>query len=290
MAPITLTLTADLRPYGRVAADVIAPDRMATMSGAELAALPVWIARGTTGTDAGATIAARRTLPLGALFTIEGERSDVVRLRGDLRAVDALGAGMRGGTLIVEGSVGDEVGRGMAGGSIAVEGSAGHDAGRTMLGGQLTVAGDVGDRLGGPLPGASRGMMGGEIFVRGRAGREVALGVRRGLIVVGGDVEDGCGQGMLAGTVVVVGRAGGTVGEWSKRGSVIAIGGARIPPTYRFACTYRPAYLRLLYRHLRTRGIAVPEHAIAGRYLRYCGDMSELGRGEILTLDGPGDA
>ncbi len=89
---------------------------------------------------------------------------------------------------------------------------------------------------------------------------------------------------MIAGTVVVMGRAAGSVGLWNKRGTIVALAGAGIPETYRYACTYRPAFLGLLFRHLiRTWNLSLDERFVTGRYARHCGDLSELGRGEILT-------
>ena len=67
--------------------------------------------------------------------------------------------------------------------------------------------------------------------------------------------------------------------------SIVALDGIEIPETYRYACTYQPAYLRLLFTYLRRRyGIAVEDDALNGRYERYCGDAGTVGKGEILRL------
>jgi formylmethanofuran dehydrogenase subunit C len=259
-------------------ADVIAPDRLAALSNAEIGALPVHLSRAVQTGDH----RPRRTLALGELFTIQGERATTVRVLGDLHAADSLGANMGRGALVIDGDVGCELGRMMQGGTISVSGSAGTDAGLAMAGGTIMIAGDAGDRLAGPLPGASRGMTGGEILVRGHAGRDAACAVRRGLVVIGGDARD-AGRAMIAGTLVVIGAIAGSPGEWNKRGSIVTIGGASVPPTYRYACTYRPPYLALLHHYLRSRGWPIDERIATGRFARYCGDVSQLARGELLA-------
>jgi formylmethanofuran dehydrogenase subunit C len=274
---IALTLTA--APPGRIGATAIAPDRLAAMSNAEISAIPLWLSHGAMGEDH----RPRRTIPLGQVFAVHGERAAVVRVAGDLRAVDGLGAEMAGGELTIEGDAGRDVGRKMRGGSIRVEGSVGDGVGIAMMGGAIWVAGDAGDGVGTSLPGASRGMTGGQIVVRGSVGRDAATAVRRGLIVVGGDAGDGVGQAMIAGTILVMGQAVGTVGEWNKRGSIITVGTTTVPATYRYACTYRPDFIRLLFTYLRPYDIGVTDDIATGRYARYCGDLSQLGKGELLT-------
>jgi formylmethanofuran dehydrogenase subunit C len=278
----TITLTLTKVPEGRIRVDVVTPDRLATMSNREIGALPVWLSRGVSD---GAS-APRHMVHLGEVFSIQGERASTVRVSGPLAAVDGLGAEMASGSLTIEGDVGHEVGRRMRGGSILVRGSTGADAGLAMTGGSLTITGDAGDRLGAPLPGASSGMTGGEIFVHGNSGRDSATGVRRGLVVVGGNTVD-AGRAMIAGTLLVGGRIAGTVGQWNKRGSIVTVGGADVPLSYRYACTYRPPLLNLLFHYLRARGVPVDERIATGRYARYCGDLSQVGKGELLLWLAP---
>jgi formylmethanofuran dehydrogenase subunit C len=276
----TITLTAKAVLDRRIDSGAITPDRLATLSAAEIAALPLHSYRLSSMRSGSRT----REILLGDLFTVSGGRASSVRIVGDLRAFDSLGAGMTAGTLTVEGDVGDELGRGMSGGSIDVHGSAGHRVGLAMAGGTISITGNAGDQIGGPLPGGSRGMTGGDIVVRGNAGRDTGFCARRGLIVIGGDAADGAARSMIAGTVIVMGRALGSVGCWNKRGTVVALGGADVLPTYRYACTYRPAFLRLLLTHIgRTHRLPIDDRYMNGRYSRYCGDLSELGLGEILT-------
>jgi formylmethanofuran dehydrogenase subunit C len=279
----TIKLTLIDKLEGRVAADAIAPDRFAALSAAEIARLPIWVARPTASGNA-----VRHAVPLGDLFTVRGERVADVHIEGDLAAVDGLGTGMAGGALTVEGNVGQELGRAMSGGRIEAHGHVGDGAGLAMSGGTLWITGRAGDGVGGAVPGASRGMTGGEILVRGNVGRDAGARTRRGLIVVGGDAGDGAAQAMIAGTLLVMGTAAGAVGLWNKRGTIVALGGVAVPPTYRYACTYRAPFLQLMFTYLkRAHRMPISDRLAKGRYARYCGDLSELGKGELLVWAEP---
>jgi formylmethanofuran dehydrogenase subunit C len=253
----------------RIDASSITPHAFAALASAAIAQLPLYVGR--------------RRLALADLFAIDGEKSDDVRVVGELGRVDGLGTGMQSGTLTIDGSAGRQVGALMRGGTIEVKGDAGDGAGLAMAGGLLRITGSAGDRLGAPVPGASRGMTGGEIIVRGNAGADAAKRVRRGLVVVGGNTGASAAHAMIAGTIVVGGRLGAGAGLWSKRGSVIALGAIEIPPTYRYACTYRPPFMPVLMRYLeRVRQFAFDARFAVGRYKRWTGDVADVGKGEIL--------
>lgn len=206
-----------------------------------------------------------RAPSVGDLFDLTGSPGGRIRFEGDLTKANGLGAGLIQGEVIIEGDVGDSVGSGMAGGAIHVRGRAG-------------------DRPGGAAAEARRGMTGGELVIRGAAGSDAGLRMRRGLLVIGGNAGDRAGAGMIAGTVIVLGDAGVSAGLWSKRGSVVALGSVAIPPTYRYACTYRPPHLRLVLGRLRTRyELPVSDQHLAGLYRRYSGDLADLGKGELLV-------
>lgn len=249
----------------------LTPNRTATLSQVEIAALPV--------------LAGSRRAALGDFFTVSGERSERLQIEGDLRDVDGLGAGTAGGEFLIGGSAGRRVGAGMTGGWIDVRGDAGDEAGVGMHGGALRITGDAGDRLGAAPAGASKGMTGGEIVVNGSAGSDAAARVRRGLIAVGGDVGTDAARAIIAGTLVVFGGTGPDPGRGSKRGSIVALGGIDVPSTYEYACTYQPTYVRMLLTYLYRRyGIAAPDGSLDGSYARYCGDAGDPGKGEILKL------
>jgi formylmethanofuran dehydrogenase subunit C len=269
-----------LRVRGRldrpVEVDGLTADRLATQSEAELARLPAW--------------QGSREATLGDFFEIRGGRSARVHVEGDVSAVTGLAAGMTAGELVIDGHAGPRVAAGMSGGLVDVRGNVGDDAGLAMGGGVLRVSGHAGARLGGGYPGASKGMTGGEIVVLGSAGEDAAARLRRGLIAIGGDVGANAGRAMIAGSVIVLGGVGPNAGRGNKRGSIVALGEIVIVPTYRYACTFQPPHVRLTLVYLQRRyGLDVPQHALDGFYRRYCGDVGEPGKGEILELTaGPG--
>jgi formylmethanofuran dehydrogenase subunit C len=264
---VVLTLRAPLAHD--LDAECVAPDRFAPLSAREIAELPV---------RAGRTAAA-----LGDFFDVRGERSASVCVEGDVARVHSLGRGMREGKLDVAGSVGRFTGMGMSGGTLVVHGDAGYGAGVAMAGGVLCINGGAGDALGSAPAGGARGMTGGEIVVRGSAGADAGALARRGLIVVGGDAGAGAGRAMIAGTLIVFGTLGPGAALWIKRGTLVAMCGVDMPPTFQYACTYRPPHLALVLTYLRARyALAIEDCHVTGEYRRYSGDMAELARGEIL--------
>jgi formylmethanofuran dehydrogenase subunit C len=203
--------------------------------------------------------------PLGDLFTIEGRPSGRIRFEGDLSLADRIGAGLSEGHVTLQGNVGGEVGLAMSGGALVVDGDAGERAGAAPLG-------------------FRRGMSGGELIVRGSVGAEAGAAMRRGLLAIGKSAAARAGLGMIAGSVIVFGTAGADTGLWSKRGTVVALGSITPPATYSYACTYHPIHLRLVLRRLQAGfGFKVQRRYLTGLYRRYSGDMSELGKGEILV-------
>jgi formylmethanofuran dehydrogenase subunit C len=154
-----------------------------------------------------------------------------------------------------------------------------------MRGGRLVVRGSAGRRLGGAYAGSRAGVRGGEIVVHGDAGDEAGAGLRRGLIAVAGSVGEAAGLGALAGTIVALGAVGIHPGAGMRRASIVATTAPSLLPSYARACTYRPPFVRLCLRRLRTIGLPVTDDQITGRYTRWSGDGLELGRGEILILE-----
>ena len=268
---MTLTLTLREAPSAAVDADGLTPDRLAGLRRVELDRLELRHGN--------------RPTALGELFSIAGTTGDDVRIEGDLGRFAGLGSGMTGGRLTLAGNAGPHTGAGMRDGELIVEGDAGDWAGAGMLGGRLVVRGSAGRRLGGAYAGARAGMRGGEILVHGDAGEEAGAGVRRGLIAVAGRVGAAAGLRALAGTVVALGGVGPHPGAGMRRASIVTMTDAPLLPTYARACTYRPTFLRLCLRRMRSLGLPVTDEQIEGRYSRWSGDDLDLGRGEILILE-----
>src|SRR2546430_12137225 len=110
-----VVLSLRTAPVGALELAGVTPDRLAQLPQREIAALPV--------RHAG------RAAALGDFFSVKGERTARVRLEGDLRLAEGMGAGMTGGELVVEGHAGRDVGVAMTGGAIEGRGDAGDNAG-----------------------------------------------------------------------------------------------------------------------------------------------------------------
>ena len=256
-----------------IEADSICPDRFVGRSRAEVEALPAYYGR--------------RKVTLGDLFTVEGEHSDHIVVEGYLSHVKRIGQGMSQGRITIQGDVGMHLGAKMRGGEISVHGDVGNWAGAHMSGGVIRVYGDAGPMLGAAYAGETRGMRGGVIIVEGDAGPRAGERMRRGLIAVQGNAVEFTGARMIAGSIFVFGTLGARAGAGMKRGTIVALGGMAdsLLPTFRYACSYRPTFLRFYLRRLREWGLPVTEEQVEGVFLRYTGDITTLGKGEILVYD-----
>jgi len=255
-----------------IEADSICPDHFIGRSQAEIEALPAFYGR--------------RKVTLGDLFTVEGEDSDQILVEGDLSHVKKIGQRMTRGYITVRGDVGLHLGAYMRGGEILVEGNAGDWAGAHIQGGRLWIKGNVGHLLGAAYRGEKRGMNRGEIVVEGDAGQEVGAQMRRGLIVVLGDVGDFAGAKMIAGSIFVFGRLGARAGAGMKRGTIVALADhAELLPTFRYDCRFQPVFLCHYLLRLREWGLPIGDEYFEGFYRRYHGDVTALGKGEILIYD-----
>ena len=160
-----------------------------------------------------------------------------------------------------------------------------------MAGGTLTVEGDVGDFAASTLPGSMDGMRGGTFIVRGNAGERFGDRMRRGTALVHGDVGAFLGSRMVAGTIAVGGRVGAHAGHGMRRGSVVFAGpGAAVPigvetmPTFVANRAATPVFWALLARDLARHGGAFGELP-ARRIERHLGDLAADGKGELIYVN-----
>ena len=256
-----------------IEAEIIAPDRFIGLSQAEVEVLPL--------------LKGRRQVTIGDLFDVQGDGSDEIVIRGDLSHVKRLGEGMTQGRLVVEGNVGMHLGVKMCGGEIEVHGNTANWAGAHMRGGTITIHGDAGSMLGGAYTGERRGMSGGVIIVHGNVGIRTGERMRRGLIVVLGDANQFTGTRMIAGSILVLGTLGPRAGANMKRGTLVTWGGLTdgLLPTFCYACTYQPTFLRYMLQRLQSWGLPFPGDLVDASYCRYTGDLNTIGKGEILVYD-----
>jgi formylmethanofuran dehydrogenase subunit C len=229
-----------------------------------------------------------RKLPLAEFFDVSGDPSDArLEFEGDLAGVHWIGARMSEGEIHVRGNAGRHVGSEMTGGAIHVHGNASDWVGGEMHGGFIHVHGNAGHLIGSAYRGSAIGMTGGVILIDGSAGNEVGLTLRRGLVAIGGACGDFVGANMIAGTVLVFGACGIRPAAAMRRGTVGLLG--ENPPSllvsFRKSCVGQPAFLRLMFRLLESRGFAVPKECYEASYSVYHGDHVAVGRGEILIRE-----
>ncbi len=222
-------------------------------------------------------------VPLAELFTITPRTDGKLVLEGDCARCDRIGWQMEGGTLIVEGPVGDYAGACMRGGEIIVRGHARDLAACEMTGGTLTVEGNAGDFAASTLPGSMDGMRGGTLVIKGNVGERCADRMRRGSVVIFGNSGDFLASRLVAGTIALGGRAGAHVGYGMRRGSIVFAGAAPAPsPTFVPAIADVPVFWQLLARDLARHGGVFASLPTRGT-LRHLGDLAADGKGEWIV-------
>ncbi|MGE3314967.1 MAG: formylmethanofuran dehydrogenase subunit C [Planctomycetaceae bacterium] len=227
---------------------------------------------------------------LGQFFSASGSAGDDNELvwEGDCSRVKLIGDHLSEGRIRVEGNAGMHLGAEMTGGEIIVSGNAADWVGAEMHGGRIHVRGNAGHLVGAVYRGGRRGMTGGIILVDGNVGNEVGHTMRRGVIAVGGNAGDAIGFNMIAGTVLVFGEMGIRPGAGMRRGTIGLLGNHKHPdmlPTFRAAGLEQPSFLHFYLHELRRNGFDVPDDCFTASYRRFCGDMLEMGKGEILVRE-----
>ena len=266
-----ITLTLKEQPTVPLEAESISPDTMAGLGHDDIRGLPVLLGK--------------RQRRLDDFFEIEGAASDELTIRGDLDRVKWIGRGMTRGRVTIIGNVGMHLGASMKGGTIEVTGNVSDWLGAEMTGGLIRIRGNAGGQVGAAYRGGPRGMNQGTILIEGSAGIEVGMRMRRGVIAIAGPVRDFAGLQMKGGTIFLLGGAEIRTGAWMTRGTIVSLVPVHLLPTFTYACTYAPTFLRLYARYLRTLGFAIPHEDGDGTYQRYTGDTSGLGKGEILMWE-----
>jgi formylmethanofuran dehydrogenase subunit C len=268
MATLLKLKDADAAGAHPVEAAAMSPDRIAGLPRREVERLLLF--------------AGNREVPLGELFSVEGDGTEEITVVGDLSRFSLVGAGMSRGRLVVRGGVGARAGSGMSGGVLSIEGDAGDYAGEGMSGGLLRVRGRAGDHLAAPPAGRPHGLNRGTILVHGDAGEMAAFRMRRGTIVIGGAAGPAAGCAMRAGSLFVFRRLGPGAGALMRRGTIVAFDPGEPLPVFLDAGRSRQPFLNLYYDRMEAAGIAPPAGARGAFYRRLVGDISGAGMGEIL--------
>lgn len=265
---MSLSLDLHTAPQVPLEAEVVSPPTLEGLAESQIASL--------------ALNHGNEQVALGDFFKVKGRFNGELQLVGDLARVKLIGAQMTGGRIVIEGNAGMHLGAGMSGGEIEVHGNAADWVGPEMSGGRIVIKGNAGHMIGAAYRGSPVGIQGGEIIVHGNVGNETGNAMRRGLIAVGGDSGDFTGVNLKAGTIIVLGRLGMRSGAGMKRGTIVSMQAAQLLPTFGYACTYHPLFLRFYLLHLSALGLPIETDHIDGRYERWSGDSIELNRGEIL--------
>jgi formylmethanofuran dehydrogenase subunit C len=266
-------LTVKERPHIPLEAEVLTPDVMAGRARDELRALPV--------------VLGKRQYRLDDFFEVDGPGCEELEIRGDVGRVKWIGRGMTRGRITIDGDAGMHLGAYMKGGVIEVAGNASDWVGAEMSGGLIRIRGNAGGQVGAAYRGSLSGMKDGTILVGGSAGIEVGMRMRRGVIAVAGPVRDFAGLQMKGGTIVLLGGAELRTGAWMVRGAIVSLAPLNLLPTFAYACTYNPTFLRLYARRLKALGVSIPYEGDDGMYQRFTGDAAVPGKGEVLVWKPP---
>ena len=264
-----ITLTLKEQPDVPLEAEVLSPDTIALLANDAIRALPVYLGK--------------KPYRVDDFFTVDGEASDELEIRGDARKVKWIGRAMTRGRITIVGNAGMHLGAYMSGGAIEVSGNASDWLGGEMSEGLIRIRGNAGGQVGAAYRGSRAGMKGGTILVEGTAGLEVGMRMKRGTIVIGGMVRDFAGLEMRGGTIVLLSGAEIRTGAWMMRGTIVSLKPIPLLPSFLYASTYNPTFLRLYAKHLRTLGFTIPYEDQDGAYQRYTGDTAIPGKGEILV-------
>jgi len=264
-----ITLTLKEQPNVPLEAEVLSPDRTIGLANDAIRALPIFLGK--------------RQQRLDDFFEVEGADSDELEIHGDASKVKWIGRAMTRGRITIKGNAGMHLGAYMKGGTIEVAGNASDWIGAEMADGLIRIAGNAGGQVGAAYRGSLAGMKGGTILIGGTAGLEVGMRMKRGIIAVAGPVRDFAGLQMKGGTIVLGAGAEIRTGAWMFRGTIVSLKPLSLLPTFAHACACTPTFLRIYAKHLQTLGVSLPIDPKDGVYLRYSGDSSVPGKGEIFV-------
>ncbi len=218
------------------------------------------------------------------LFRIKGSDTQNIVIEGSFAKLDFIGKQLDGGKITIHGDVGAYLGQGMKAGTIKVNGNTGIYAACEMKNGYLEITGDAGDFLAAALPGNKQGMKGGTVLVKGNVGERAGDHMRRGTLLIEGNAGDYCGSRMVAGTIAVMGQTGANLGYAMRRGTLLLWNQPQLSATFNDCGSHTLAFLPILFASFKKLNSSfASESAAFNRVQRYGGDMSELGRGEVLV-------
>ena len=221
------------------------------------------------------------------LFQISGSDTQNIVIENSCEKLDFIAKNLENGKITVKGNVGAYLAQEMKSGSVEINGDTGIFAACEMKQGTLTINGNAGDFLGGALIGNKQGMKGGIILVKGNAGERVGDHMRRGMILIEGNAGDYCGSRMTAGTIAVMGETGKFLGYAMRRGTLLLWRQPQLLATFNDCGSHTLSFLPLLFNSFKKLDSKFSDASTAfNRVQRYGGDLSEMGRGEVLVKTG----
>jgi formylmethanofuran dehydrogenase subunit C len=267
-----MVFTLKTRPEFPVDISALVPDKLSGKSRVQIGAIKL---------NSG-----KQKITVSKLFSIAGDDTENIRIQRSCQKLTHIGHGMSKGKIQVRGDTGDFLGKDMRGGQLEVFGNTGDWAACSMAGGQIEISGNTGDYLGANFSGEQHGMSDGTIVVWGNAGNRVGERMRRGMIVINGHVGEYCASRMLAGSIVILGKTGAYLGFGMKRGTIVLAKKPRhILATFRHCGLLKIEFLRLLFKQMAASNQQFSFFRNFGpEAIRYAGDVSCTGKGEILIL------
>ncbi len=226
----------------------------------------------------------KRKIRVDELFKIKGEDTQNIVIEGSFAKLDFIGKQLDGGSITIHGDVGAYLGQEMEAGTIKINGNTGIYAACEMKSGHLEITGNAGDFLAAALPGNKQGMKGGTVLVKGNVGERAGDHMRRGMLLIEGNAGDYCGSRMVAGTIAVMGETGRYLGYAMRRGTLLLWNKPTLSATFNDCGAHTLSFLPILFSSFKKLNSKFAENSAKfNRVQRYGGDMSELGRGEVLV-------
>lgn len=144
------------------------------------------------------------------------ERGDSVLVENP-EHLHGLAAGLKKGTIVVNGDPGDYVAALNDGASVFINGHAGKFVADNMTAGRVITTGDAGY-------GAGEYCYGGTLVIKGNAGHFLGALNKGATIIVTGNAGDDLGTYMVGGDIIIIGDCGKNLGNYFLRGNIYVSG------------------------------------------------------------------
>jgi formylmethanofuran dehydrogenase subunit C len=264
-----LTLKLRQAPDMRIDLGGLTPSKLAGHSVADVERLGVETEFGTTA-------------KVGDFFTVTGAPSETLVIEGGSARLDFVGKSLDLGTLIVEGDAGAYAGSDMTRGRLDIRGNCGAYLAAGAKGGIATVKGSAGEFLGGVRAGEKFGMLGGIVVVEGDIGIRAGERMRRGTVITRGAFGAAAGSRMVGGTLWTEKGFGAAPGQLLRRGTLIGPKVDGLLPTFSDCGRHELLILQIISRHITEALGALAPKPLPATVRRFAGDMTTIGKGEIL--------